>query len=532
MKADLTRITYHPLKHYTRVVMQQGRVQLDADWNEQAAISLGYLRALAADLIGQHGGPADDLGFQLAGGASLRNDYALVPGHYYIDGILCELPGFAVAISRQSENSKQFSVPSNAAASFTNGQRLLLTATGQNMLTQVDQVNGNTITVADDITGILNNPNPKAYWKFITFLTQPDFPQAANTQILANASFYLDVWERLITYVQDDWIREVALNGPDTAARTKLVCQVKQWTAGGACIPPGTLAGTFQPPNRGLLKVVANQQTVSTDPCVIDPNSNYNGPENQLYRVEIHSGGVGTSGSPASGASPATFKWSRENGSVVYPIVTLSSTSTVTTVVLETLGRDDRFALTENDWVEIESDNLVLQNAASPAPAPNLLQVQAIDASSLTANLTGAPPSNFDLTKHPLVRRWDQSFGNSTPAQGGLTQGSDMAALIVEDAWLTLENGIQIQFQSNPSGNIYRTGDYWLIPARTATGSVEWPNVTTKDPTSGKVTTSPAALPPDGVDHHYAPLAAIGPNGLISCQNSFQPLAKPVGAAP
>src|SRR5580658_7721961 len=108
MKADLTRITYHPLKHYTRVVMQQGRVQLDSDWNEQAAISLGYLRALAADLIGQNGGPADDLGFQLAAGASLQNDYAIVPGHYYVDGILCELPGFAVVISRQSENSKQF----------------------------------------------------------------------------------------------------------------------------------------------------------------------------------------------------------------------------------------------------------------------------------------------------------------------------------------------------------------------------------------------------------------------------------------
>jgi hypothetical protein len=40
MKADLTRDTFHPLKHYIRVLTQQGRVQLDADANEQTAITL------------------------------------------------------------------------------------------------------------------------------------------------------------------------------------------------------------------------------------------------------------------------------------------------------------------------------------------------------------------------------------------------------------------------------------------------------------------------------------------------------------
>ena len=63
MKADLTRDTFHPRKHYTRVLTQQGRVQLDADANEQAAILLRYLRTLAADLIGPAGGPENNLGF-------------------------------------------------------------------------------------------------------------------------------------------------------------------------------------------------------------------------------------------------------------------------------------------------------------------------------------------------------------------------------------------------------------------------------------------------------------------------------------
>ena len=57
MKGDFSRDTFDPTKGFSRVLMQQGRVQLDADWNEQAAILLHYLRTLAADLIGPCAGP-------------------------------------------------------------------------------------------------------------------------------------------------------------------------------------------------------------------------------------------------------------------------------------------------------------------------------------------------------------------------------------------------------------------------------------------------------------------------------------------
>ena len=53
MNGDLSRVTFDKINHYTRVVMQQGRVQLDADFNEQTAILLHYLQTLAADLIGR-----------------------------------------------------------------------------------------------------------------------------------------------------------------------------------------------------------------------------------------------------------------------------------------------------------------------------------------------------------------------------------------------------------------------------------------------------------------------------------------------
>ncbi len=513
MKADLTRNSFHPWKHFTRVILQQGRPQLDADWNEQAAILLRYLQALAADLIGPAGGPEENLGFQIAGG-SVTTDFAILPGHYYVDGILCELAAASAPVPITSSAAGQFQIPAASTGSFAQGQAVLLSAAGQNALTTITNLNGNVATVDTtnaDVNTILSATNPEAYPKSVTYLTQPDYP---NSKLMPNYELiYLDVWERLVTFVEDDGIREVALDGADTAARTKLVCQVKQTS--GTCTTD--LKGTFQPANRGFLMAQAQQTSVSTNPCVIAPNASYSGPENQLYRVEIHTGGV-------YDGTTQTFKWSRENGSVIFPIVNLTSSAgtassaATTTVILENLGRDDRFGLSENDWVEIQDDDYVLLNSAG-----TLLQVQSIDSSNLTVTLAGTPALTVNMKKHPLLRRWDQSAGD--PAQGGLQLGSDNAALIVEatrgSAWLNLEDGIQIQFQPAPQGstNQYRTGDYWLIPARTATADVEWPT---------DATGTPRALPPDGVDHHYAPLAMIKmSDGIVAgtCQQEFTQLA-------
>lgn len=56
MKADLSRDTFDQQNNFLRVLMQQGRVQVDADWNEQTSILLHFLQSIARDLIGPHGG--------------------------------------------------------------------------------------------------------------------------------------------------------------------------------------------------------------------------------------------------------------------------------------------------------------------------------------------------------------------------------------------------------------------------------------------------------------------------------------------
>ena len=86
MKGDFSRRTFDPEKYFSRVLMQQGRVHLDADWNEQAAIQLHLLRTLVQDIVGPHGGPADSFMIR-----SARRSFRIMPGHYYVGGILCEL---------------------------------------------------------------------------------------------------------------------------------------------------------------------------------------------------------------------------------------------------------------------------------------------------------------------------------------------------------------------------------------------------------------------------------------------------------
>jgi len=323
------------------------------------------------------------------------------------------------------------------------------------------------------------------------------------------------------------------LGGPDTATRSKVIWQIKTsdvlpelaGSTGKKTVERGAwrqhVIEKLQLANRGLLKARVRPQDVSSDPCVTSPKSQYRGAENQLYRIEIQRRGIAWDGTDKNKSTRATFKWSRENGSVVFPIARLNGTK----VTLESLGRDDRLGLKIGDWVEVVDDDYALQGKADP-----LLQITNIDQTERVVTLSDSPTAT--PSKHPLLRRWDHQAGDVK--QDGLTL-NEGAALIAEPAddeqWLSLEDGIQIQFQpsaapSNPAQ--YRTGDYWLIPARVATGNVEWPNLR-----DAKQQAQPIALPPHGVEHHYAPLAIISLNATgnvtitepnLRC--TFAPIAK------
>ena len=63
MKGDFTRKSFRKNKHYRNVNIQQGRVQIDADSNEQNDIQFHYEQIYLQDIIGKSGtkeGDEDD----------------------------------------------------------------------------------------------------------------------------------------------------------------------------------------------------------------------------------------------------------------------------------------------------------------------------------------------------------------------------------------------------------------------------------------------------------------------------------------
>ncbi|MGW7370246.1 DUF6519 domain-containing protein, partial [Streptomyces sp. NPDC054841] len=72
-------------------------------------------------------------------------------------------------------------------------------------------------------------------------------------------------------------------------------------------------------------------------------------------------------------------------------------------------------------------------------------------------------------------------------------------------------------------GRTYRSGDFWIVAARTATGDVEWPTDAAR---------RPLLRSPGGIQVHYAPLAWVFGEGSVSdLRLAFGPLAGPIPAA-
>ena len=93
--------------------------------------------------------------------------------------------------------------------------------------------------------------------------------------------------------------------------------------------------------------------------------------------------------------------------------------------------------------------------------------------------------------------------------------------------WIPLENGIQVKF----APGTFQSGDYWTIPARAATGQIEWPPCgsdgnASQPPSSIVVYSAPLAsmaLAPAGSG---APAGPGSPSGVVveDCRQKFSPL--------
>jgi hypothetical protein len=503
MKADLTRSTFRQERHYSGVRMQQGRVQLDADWNEQVDIDAHLDETTRIDVIGRCGMPEDDAGFEVTPSDD-GSDLLLSGGRAYVDGILCENDGSAIRADVDAAKAKLASLLVDGRP-LEDGDWIAVSATGVGPFTvRITSVDATSLAIAfapslaaADVTA-LGNAKDAVVRRISSFLRQPDFPGVPPTGLVTDEGLYLaylDVWERHVTALEDGAIREIALGGPDTASRTQTVWQVRLERLGEpnddvtcATVPDWS---TFIDESTALLRARAQPETTSADPCTIPPGAGYRRLENQLYRVEIHEAGS---------VNSASFVWSRENGSVVVG-AQVTDTDEIT---VSSLGRDEVLGLTPGSWVELSDDTHEL--AGEPG---TLVQITSITGNVLTVDTSSSgslDPAEFP--SGPKVRRWDDPSGARKVTVPGGNQG-----------FLALEDGVEVRFEP---GRHYETGDYWLIPARTATGDVEWPE-------NGANPLAPLARPPEGIAHHYCKLALLSLAGeewkvVEDCRNLFPPL--------
>ena len=185
------------------------------------------------------------------------------------------------------------------------------------------------------------------------------------------------MWQRHIIALDDKEIREVALGGPDTATRVQTIWQAKVSRLGnvGQNFNCSDAATPWPAASTGKLAARTHPESVPVDPCEVGTGGGYKRLENQLYRVEVHKGS-GVTGGP-------TFKWSRDNGSVVVAISEFNVDSDSEKIKVTSLGRDSVLGLHELDWVEVVDDAKEL--AGEPG---TIAQIEKIDPEQLVITLS------------------------------------------------------------------------------------------------------------------------------------------------
>ncbi|MGA2127573.1 MAG: DUF6519 domain-containing protein [Xanthobacteraceae bacterium] len=417
----------------------------------------------------------------------------------------------------------------------------------------------------------------------VPYQQQPDCPGLALPDSTADPGpylVYLDAWERAVSALEDETIRDPALGGPDTAARVQTVCQVRM-----VKLPADAAPAVPPRPQHGSLSV---QATPGLSPD-----------ENLLYRVEIHDSGVAAGSAhtvhpglpviaadgarltlarphddvrswaagqfvelvcpgvehailatvaavpaaPSPGeltlelrlaaadvaslaAEPsawrvrpiATFKWSRDNGAFAFAITSIDADGARLEVDDPNRIGD---VLRPRDWVEIVDRAAVLRGRAGPLR--RIATIEEGEAGVLTVGLDHAvdgpdrPARAGTPQQRSLLWRWDGMNADEPGSLGVKPVATGEAKL---ETTTTLDGGIAITFGAGS----YDTGDYWLIPVRE---HLEWPQL------AGG---TPLALRPHGIRHRTAELAVIRFAGstveVDDLRRVFAPLADAAGSPP
>jgi hypothetical protein len=470
MSSDISRQRFDPKNNFSGVLMQQGRVLLDADWNEWMEILDRRLRAETVDIIGRAVVPLETPnGFKIAWDAQNRS-LLIGPGRMYVHGLLAENHG------------------------------------------------ADPLDKFDPVLAELRG----AQW--LKFTDQSPHGGTKPPNLKGHSLVYLDVWQREVTVLEDPRLLETAV-GVDTTCRLQTVWQVRvleNVDANLTCTDPFPAWSQLIAPSAGRLSTDTVIPADNPDPCVLPPTGGYRGLENRLYRVEIQDDGIHHEAVPGVGKKTAaaknpinktarkpTFKWARHNASIATTVRSIAGAKL--SVDLTQRDRELRFSI--GDWVEITDD--VREFAGKPGVMRRIADVD--DAAAVLTLDTALPVPEFTngqipTARHLRVRKWDQKGkvrdgnGREVFDLNGAASTGAIPIMADGDSFL-LEDGIRITFHLNAATGRFRVADYWVFAARTADASIEVLEKT----------------PPRGVHHHYCRLAILTPNSTTDCRIPWPP---------
>ncbi|MBI5936918.1 MAG: hypothetical protein HY850_03630 [Betaproteobacteria bacterium] len=227
MKTQISRDSFLPEQGYSGVYLQQGRMILDADWNELTDIQKAQLANALRDAISGTTGAAGDIagGSPRAGGLKIAANPAgsanifIQPGALYVEGVAARLPGTdPLAVNAQPE----YPIPLQSSSSYT-GMSLYL---------------------------------------------------------------YADVWERNVTALEQSNLMDAAMHGADTATRSQTMLQAKWCATSIKPMDPAQNPAMGNAPLKLKLRLIDSSGD-ACDPCasqvqVEERIGNY------LFRVEVH----------------------------------------------------------------------------------------------------------------------------------------------------------------------------------------------------------------------------------------------------
>jgi hypothetical protein len=266
-------------------------------------------------------------------------------------------------------------------------------------------------------------------------LELPGDPKAANP-LTGNFVVALLLTEQTVGAVEDTALREVALGGPDTAARTRLMQHFIRQEFNGDTCTDGQQSINTALANEGVTIEPATLQLVSSatlqagfvpgpssqDPCTPNAAGGYLGADNQLVRVTVIE---------YDGKATGKLLWGWNNASLLY-----RATPSGTTLTLNDTPVDQEHAPQKNQMVEILFTELDLHDgnyiAAQQGHVTSVQDGYAPDNGTIVLQDL---PVNYQNATNPLfVRLWQDEVTFQSGKVANLGDASGITVTITMPA--------------------------------------------------------------------------------------------------